>query len=185
MPCVGTHTENNMSEEVCVPCLLKELKLSKANGPGPKAARLGDIGSGHGCFPPTPIVSASPDVFTNHRPAARLGDPLVPHGCGNCPPHGRSIGAGSANVFINNKKAARVGDSIGCGGSVSAGSGDVFIGETGVKGPEQACLKAAKASGAAFAQVSPVQPPPPAESVVTQPSEALRTTAQGGTPFIA
>ena len=94
MPCVGTHTENNMSEEVCVPCLLKELKLSKANGPGPKAARLGDIGSGHGCFPPTPIISASPDVSINHKPAARLGDPLAPHGCGVCPPHGRSISAG-------------------------------------------------------------------------------------------
>ena len=92
---------------------------------------------------------------------------------------------GSGNVFINDKLAARVGDAIGCGGAVSTGSGDVFIGETGVKGPEQACLEAAKASGAAFAQVSPVQPPPPTESTVSQPTEAIGSPANAGTPFIA
>lgn len=93
-----------------------------------KAARLGDIGSGHGCFPPTPIVAGSGNVVTNGLPAARQGDPLAPHGCGNCPPHGRSISGGSGTVFINGKPAARAGDGIGCGGSVAAGSGDVLIG---------------------------------------------------------
>lgn len=174
-----------MSKDVCVPCLLKELKLSNASGAGPKAARLGDTGAGHGCFPPTPIIVGSPDVLVNNRPVARLGDALVPHGCGNCPPHPRSISAGSGNVLVNNKKVARVGDSIGCGGSISAGSGDVLIGETGVKGPEQDCLKAAKASGAAFAQVSPPPAPPPNPPVVAQPPEALSGPANSGAPFIA
>ncbi|MBN0986927.1 type VI secretion system PAAR protein [Amphritea pacifica] len=94
----------------------------------PKAARLGDIGSGHGCFPATPIVSGSGDVLIEGVPAARVGDALAPHGCRKCPPHGRAVAAGSSTVMINGKPAARVGDSISCGGSVASGSGSVSIG---------------------------------------------------------
>ena len=47
----------------------------------PKAARIGDIASAHGCFPPTPIIAGSGDVFINGIPAARLGDAAAPHGC--------------------------------------------------------------------------------------------------------
>ncbi|OLQ90128.1 hypothetical protein BIY22_03750 [Vibrio panuliri] len=98
----------------------------------PKAARLGDIASAHGCFPPTPIIAGSGDVFINGIPAARLGDAAAPHGC-TCPKtphgsHGRSIAAGSGSVFINGMPAARVGDAIDCGGTVATGSGDVIIG---------------------------------------------------------
>ena len=114
---------------------------------GKKAARLGDIGSAHGCFPPTPIISGSPDIVINNRPAARVGDPLAPHGCAVCPPHPRSISAGSSTVIFNNKPASRVGDAIGCGGSVSTGSGDVIIGDQGLQAPDEPCLKAAKAAG--------------------------------------
>ena len=180
-----------MSDDVCVPCFLKEtaqldaLKLSKASGAGKKAARLGDIGGGHGCFPPTPIIMGSLDVLINHRPAARLSDPVLLHACGNCPPHPRNISAGSGTVLINNKKAARASDAINCGGSISTGSGDVLIGETGVKGPDQDCLKAAKKSGAAFAQPSPAMQPPPEPPAMTQPPEAIIGPAESGAPFIA
>ena len=100
----------------------------------PKAARLGDIASGHGCFPPSPITSGSGDVFINGIPAARVGDSAAPHGCKDCPPHGRNIAAGSATVFINGRPASRIGDAISCGGSISAGSGNVFIGDQGSAG---------------------------------------------------
>ncbi|MGF1910111.1 PAAR domain-containing protein [Vibrio kasasachensis] len=52
----------------------------------PKAARIGDIASAHGCFPPTPIIAGSGDVFINGIAAARLGDATAPHGC-PCPSH--------------------------------------------------------------------------------------------------
>jgi len=97
---------------------------------GKPAARLGDIGSEHIPFPPTPIVSGSSNVHTNSRPAARLGDSLMPHAAPSSPLHGRSIAAGASTVFINSKPAARVGDSINCGGKVSTGSGNVFIGDS-------------------------------------------------------
>ena len=95
----------------------------------PPQARLGDIGSGHGSFPSTPICSGSPNVNVNGRPAARVSDCLVAHGSPSpSPPHGRSIAAGSSTVFINGLAAARIGDPIDCGGSVATGSGDVFTG---------------------------------------------------------
>ena len=135
---------------------------------GKKAARLGDIGSAHGCFPPTPIIGGSADIIVNYRAAARKGDPLLLHGCGNCPPHPRSISAGSSTVIFNHQPASRVGDAIGCGGSISTGSGDVIIGDQGLQAPDQPCLEAAKAAGAALVQIYPEStdvieqhPPPP------------------------
>lgn len=95
----------------------------------PAAGRLGDIGAGHGCFPPSPTIQGSGDVFTNFRPALRKGDAVLAHACGQCPSHPRSVSAGSATVNINSKPAARVDDGISCGGSVSSGSGDVIIGD--------------------------------------------------------
>lgn len=95
----------------------------------PPAGRLADIGSGHGCFPPSPTIQGSGDVFVNNRPALRKGDALLPHLCGQCPPHPRAMSQGSATVNINNKPASRKGDGINCGGSVSTGSADVIIGD--------------------------------------------------------
>ncbi|KZL11706.1 PAAR domain-containing protein [Pseudovibrio sp. Ad26] len=45
---------------------------------GKPAARLGDIGSGHGChFPPTPAIAGSPNILINNRLAVRQGDAYV------------------------------------------------------------------------------------------------------------
>ena len=93
------------------------------------AARLTDMGSGHGSYPPTPIMSASPNVLINGRAAARMGDALVPHTKPKRSPHPRSIAAGSATVTINGQPAARVGDPIDCGGVIMKGSPNVLIGD--------------------------------------------------------
>ncbi|MGY2573344.1 type VI secretion system PAAR protein [Vibrio sp. C8] len=98
----------------------------------PKAARLGDIGSEHDCFPPTPITSGSSTVMINYLPAVRQGDPLQAHGCPcDKTPHGnhpRRVAGGSSGVFIDGKPAARLGDAIDCGGTISTASPDVMIG---------------------------------------------------------
>ncbi|WP_082830726.1 PAAR domain-containing protein [Pseudovibrio sp. W74] len=94
----------------------------------PAAYRKGDIASGHGCFPPTPSVAGSPDVFVNQIAVVRVGDSVAPHGCKKCPSHGRSMSAGSGTVFVNGRAVCRVGDAVACGGSASVGSGDVEIG---------------------------------------------------------
>lgn len=98
----------------------------------PKATRLGDIGSGHGChFPPSPSISASPDVDIDGIPALRQGDAYAPHACLTCPApsHPRSLSGGSNSVYINGKLAGRVGDAISCGGAADSGSSTVYIGD--------------------------------------------------------
>ncbi|WP_147112937.1 PAAR domain-containing protein [Tateyamaria sp. syn59] len=92
----------------------------------PATSRKSDTCSGHGCFPSSSAIGGSPDVEINGIPALRQGDAVAPHGCGKCKPHGRSVSGGSPTVFVNGRPLARVGDSIDCGGSVAAGSGDVF-----------------------------------------------------------
>lgn len=58
-----------------------------------------DLTAGH-CYPPVPIISASPNVFVNSAQADRVGDPIPPHCCGDsC--HAGNAAAGSPNVFVN------------------------------------------------------------------------------------
>lgn len=94
----------------------------------PQACRLSDIGSAHGCFPPTPAIVGSPTVKIDGKPALRVGDALAPHGCPDCPPHGRAVAVGSPTVKVDGKPLARIGDAIDCGGSMSTGSGTVAAG---------------------------------------------------------
>jgi len=95
----------------------------------PKAARLGDLGSGHGCFPPSPAIEGSSDIIINGKPAVRVGDAYIAHGCNSCIPHPRNAAQGSSTVNFNGKPAVRVGDGINCGGKAQTGSGNVFIGD--------------------------------------------------------
>lgn len=94
----------------------------------PKAVKVGDTGTGHDGFPPTPVTAGSPNVNIDGAPAARVGDPLAPHDKPKHPPHGRTIASGSSTVFINGKAAAITGGSVSCGG-VTVGSGTVNIGD--------------------------------------------------------
>ncbi|MEQ9861930.1 S-type pyocin domain-containing protein [Pectobacterium cacticida] len=126
----------------------------------PGAARLNDIGSGHDCFPETPITEGSPDVIINGQPAARQGDTVLLHGC-PCPnaPHGvhsRKIAEGSPTVIINGKPAARIGDGINCGGVIISGSGNVIIGDTPYKSPVQECAKQAVLNRSPILSLTPM-----------------------------
>lgn len=91
------------------------------------AARLGDLCTGHGCWPPRSGVNASPNVFINGIRAHRLGDGWKVH-C--CPPpcHAGVVSSGSGSVFINGQPAARIGDAISCGSLIAQGSPNVNIG---------------------------------------------------------
>lgn len=86
---------------------------------------LGETFGGSMMGPPTgTIISGSPNVFINGRPAARVLDPVA------CAAHGDpdAIAQGSTDVFINGLPAARIGDKIVCGGVIIGGSGNVTIG---------------------------------------------------------
>jgi len=94
----------------------------------PAVTRLGDMGSGHGCFPPRANDQASPDVFVNAIAAHRQGDHWTPHGCSVCTPHDSNLASGSSSVFANGKQLGRIGDPVACGSSVATGSPNVFAG---------------------------------------------------------
>lgn len=92
----------------------------------PAATRLGDICTGHGCYPPRVNDSGSPNVFINGLPAHRLGDHWVTHCCGpSC--HDSYTSEGSSKVFINGIPAARIGDAVACGSIIAQGSPNVFF----------------------------------------------------------
>ncbi|HEH9420082.1 TPA: type VI secretion system PAAR protein [Aeromonas sobria] len=98
-----------------------------------KAATIGDIGTDHDGFPPTPIIEGSSDIIIDNKPAARVGDKLAPHAKPGSPPHDRAISTGSSTVFFNGKPAAITGSEVGCGGVIIGGS-SVIIGDQAPSG---------------------------------------------------
>jgi uncharacterized Zn-binding protein involved in type VI secretion len=93
----------------------------------PGVVRLGDICTGHGCWPPRANSSASNNVFANSRGAHRVGDSWAAHTCPDIPEtHGSTQATGSPTVFVNGRAWARIGDSIACGSSNATGSDNVF-----------------------------------------------------------
>lgn len=84
--------------------------------------------TGHGCWPPRPLASGSPNVYTNNLQQARVTDPYVPHCCG-APCHGGRIADGSETVFTNFLKTARQTDPVDCGSRCDEHSPDVFTGD--------------------------------------------------------
>jgi uncharacterized Zn-binding protein involved in type VI secretion len=81
---------------------------------GQPTARLFDLCTGHGCWPPRPNVQGSENVFVNSRPHHRLDDAWMVHCCptGGC--HPSTTCSGSTTVFVNSLPAARVGDVVCC-----------------------------------------------------------------------
>lgn len=91
----------------------------------PAAHRLGDICTGHACFPPRPNIQGSPNVFVNNIPIHRETDAWAVHCCGAAC-HGGNLAAGSPDVFVNGLQFARIGDPVDCGSFAATGSPDVF-----------------------------------------------------------
>lgn len=90
--------------------------------------RLGDLGTGHGGFPPRASTSASGDVFVNGVAVHRKGDSWAVH-CDSTPScHDGKLAEGSSTVFVNGLPIGRVGDPIDCGSTVASGSDNVFAG---------------------------------------------------------
>ena len=97
----------------------------------PKAARLGDMCTGHGCFPGRPNIQGEPTVLINNLPAHRVSHAWDTHchPCGvssSC--HGSVLAGGSSSVFIGGNAAGRIGDPVACGSAVATGSPNVIIG---------------------------------------------------------
>ena len=97
-------------------------------GIGPNVHRLGDICTGHGCWPPRPSSEGSPNVNVNGIPVHRLNDAWESHCCKSC--HSSVLAQGSLTVIVNGLQMARINDPVACGSkcSISKCSLDVFAG---------------------------------------------------------
>lgn len=92
---------------------------------GQKFVLVGDMGTDHDGFPPTPVTAGSGTVIMDGKPVARVGDPLEPHDKPNHPPHPRTIAQGSGSILIDGKPAALTGHAVDCGGVViGSGTGE-------------------------------------------------------------
>ena len=102
----------------------------------PRVARKGDYhkgicGHGADCCPHSvsgPIIEGSPNVNSNSKAIARIGDKVI-HDCPHCGTG--HIVEGSSSVFSNGKSVSRIGDAVvypGGGGVIIEGSPDVFSG---------------------------------------------------------
>lgn len=88
--------------------------------------RKTDVCSGHGCFPPRPSVSWSPDFFVNSLEVERNGDSLTVHCCGNSCHGGNWVGGKS--YYVNGKSIQTEFDPISCGSVGAVHSPDFFVG---------------------------------------------------------
>jgi len=95
----------------------------------PQVTRLGDLCTGHGCWPSRPSTGASPNVHANGIPVHRVGDGWAAHTCPSIPEtHASALAQGSSTVFANGRRLGRIGDPVACGSAVATGSADVFAG---------------------------------------------------------
>ena len=94
----------------------------------PQAARLGDICTGHGDWPPRPNIEGCTTVLVNGRPLHCQGHGWAVH-CNSVPEcHASVLASGSGTVIAEGRQAGRIGDPVACGGTVATGSGNVIIG---------------------------------------------------------
>jgi len=98
----------------------------------PAASRMGDISTGHNCFPPTAIITTPvTKTYLNGLLAAVVDAELLKHKCGRSfhfSTRNRKISSGSSNIFIEGKAAARIGDEIECGDNLGQGSSNIIFG---------------------------------------------------------
>ena len=95
----------------------------------PAVTRIGDVTTGHGCFPPTTIISsASPSEFVDGLAIARVGDRILPHTCGKNT-HDGVVAAGSTSYQSDGVAVAFIGAPISCGDFCGTGSPTMEVSE--------------------------------------------------------
>lgn len=93
---------------------------------GLQVSRLGDMTTGHGCFPPQKTIQGSTNVFIEGKPAFRQLDAAQPHCCKYC--HPTNAIKGSMTVYVNQRQLMRVTDPCNCGSRMMTGARTVRAG---------------------------------------------------------
>ena len=111
--------------------LITSSKIKKEDGDSNAygVVRLGDLCSGHACFPSRPNIEASSDVFVNGKGVHRIGDAWAIHCCIPSPCHDGVLATGKPTVFCNDRPVGRNNgkDAVSCGSRTLEGSPNVFL----------------------------------------------------------
>ena len=98
----------------------------------PAITRIGDKSTGHGCFPPTTMITTPvAKTYINGKFAGVVDSACKwsAHTCGNVTHNSdqRYPSSGASKTYIEGKLAARIGDPIACGDAIGQGSTNTFI----------------------------------------------------------
>lgn len=85
-----------------------------------------DVCSGHGCWPPRPLITGSKNVYVNNRQMGRMTDLYPDHCCIDC--HPGAVADGSKVTYANNLRVARHSDPVTCGSTCMEHSPNVKSG---------------------------------------------------------
>lgn len=92
------------------------------------ACRVGDVTTGHQCYPPAPASQGASTVFINGSPAFRKYDKLSKHTCMKATHENGIVKDGSTLVIMEGKGVSRVGDICTCPENMMTGSSNVHAG---------------------------------------------------------
>jgi len=96
----------------------------------PAASRNNDLSTGHGCFPPTPMVgNLCSKTYIEFELSGHVGSQHATHSCPPVvhPQSARAITSGASKTNIEGSAAVRISDPIGCGDRVGQGASKTFI----------------------------------------------------------
>lgn len=98
----------------------------------PAITRLGDKSTGHGCFPPTTMITTPvAKTYFNGKLAGVVDSACKwsAHTCGTVTHNSdqRYPSSGASKTYIEGKLAARIADPISCGDAIGQGSSNSFI----------------------------------------------------------
>ena len=98
----------------------------------PAVTRIGDKSTGHGCFPPTVMITTpvAKTYFNGKFPGVVSPNcKWAAHICGNQTHNSdqRYPTSGASKTYIEGNKVARIADSIACGDAIGQGSSNSFV----------------------------------------------------------
>ena len=98
----------------------------------PAITTIGDYSTGHGCFPPTKLLTSpvQKTFFNGKKPAVvHPSCQFAAHSCGTQthPQSERYPVEGTGKTYIEGYMLARIGDPIKCGDTIAQGSTNTFM----------------------------------------------------------
>lgn len=88
----------------------------------PPVTRLGDLCTGHGCWPPRPSIEGEARFTSTGIPVHLQSQAWAPHTCPAIPEtHASVLAVGAPRFTVGGRQLGRIGDPVACGSMVATG----------------------------------------------------------------